>query len=564
MASAIPLLITYAAAQDYTVFEEVVAPYFKQWGIACDRLEAIEPEQEADLSAWPLIVLAHPGCLAGSAPWLAARIQQAVKAGTGLISFGEPIEPYMRADGELRHAKSIAIREAEHPICRLHGRGEKKLHYVLSGSGIKGTAAPSAGGGCEHLVTMDGQPLLSVRDCGAGGRFAGWSTLEWGRRDALGPLYGLDDLLWRSIVWAARKPFVMRCLPPFVTMRVDDVSGFGRRFGGPSPFFWLQDCVELGWKPWLGLFLDDLQGEAIGELEPTLRRNEATACPHSFSYWDFIYFRHSPKYPDEGYWSEAAVCEPYTESEISDRARRVDDWYAKHPEVPVSRVFTPHYYELSAGFMPHLLRWGAEFICSMNPVGEPYAGIMSRGEPYFAATKPLTPTTPVFYADWFPAEDEQYRRALFASVTEIRDENGYEWSPNNDVEASIMHGVNQLLRALDAKVLAQLFTHESGYIQYVKPENWRAIMNGVTEAVKREGVIHATLDDAMAYLRDLHESRLIQAECSADGALVVSFEGISKGASKIAVYRDDALMPEWHDIEPFNSGTVSRIHSGQG
>ena len=50
-----------------------------------------------------------------------------------------------------------------------------------------------------------------------------WGSYDWMSHDVLGPLFGLDDLVWRSIVWAARKPFVMQGLPPFVTMRMDDV-----------------------------------------------------------------------------------------------------------------------------------------------------------------------------------------------------------------------------------------------------------------------------------------------------------------------------------------------------
>ena len=39
-----------------------------------------------------------------------------------------------------------------------------------------------------------------------------------------GQFQGIDDLVWRGIVWAARKPFVMRGMPPFISMRVDDAA----------------------------------------------------------------------------------------------------------------------------------------------------------------------------------------------------------------------------------------------------------------------------------------------------------------------------------------------------
>ena len=52
-----------------------------------------------------------------------------------------------------------------------------------------------------------------------------FGSYDWILNSVKGPLYGLDDLFWRSMVWAARKPFVMQGMPPFVTMRMDDASG---------------------------------------------------------------------------------------------------------------------------------------------------------------------------------------------------------------------------------------------------------------------------------------------------------------------------------------------------
>jgi hypothetical protein len=554
---ALPLVIADPRNERHSIFSDVLEPYLNQMGIAYELLEqAAGPLSGAELSQWPLIILAHPGCLSGQDE-LASAVVRAVEAGTGLVSFGEQIAPWAHSYAGSEASTFVAIRDADHPICRLHRQGERRRHYHLNKD-----ISPAISSSAPPLVTLGSGPLLSIVEAAGQGRVAIWSTLEWGRGDVLGPMYGMDDLLWRSIVWAARKPFVTRSLPPFLTMRIDDVSGFGRLKGGATGLYWLRDCVDLGWKPWVGLFLDDLTPDVLDELRPMLRQNQVKACPHAFSYWDFGYFRHTPKYPDQGYWSEAAACEPYTESEVLDRVRRVEAWYAKHPDIPMSKVFVPHYYELSEGFMPHLARWGCEFICSMNPENTPYPGTMTFGGPYYKKSTPATRTTPVFYADWYPAKEEQYRKSLFASITEIRDDNGYEWAPNNKVDDTIQHGINQISRALDAQVLAQLFTHESGYIQYIKPDHWKAIMEAITDTFAARGVIHTTLDEAMAYMRDLHESRLIGAAC-VDGELEVRFEGTSAGQTKIAVYADDTLEPVWREIRPFNGTHRETLPAGK-
>jgi len=41
---------------------------------------------------------------------------------------------------------------------------------------------------------------------------------------------GIDDLFWRSLVWAARKPFVVRGYPRLWTVQMDDtLQGWGPR-----------------------------------------------------------------------------------------------------------------------------------------------------------------------------------------------------------------------------------------------------------------------------------------------------------------------------------------------
>jgi hypothetical protein len=47
-------------------------------------------------------------------------------------------------------------------------------------------------------------------------------TLDYLKADRFGFLRGADDLFWRSLVWAARKPVSLRGYPRFWAMRMDD------------------------------------------------------------------------------------------------------------------------------------------------------------------------------------------------------------------------------------------------------------------------------------------------------------------------------------------------------
>jgi hypothetical protein len=84
-------------------------------------------------------------------------------------------------------------------------------------------------------------------------------------------------------------------------------------------------------------------------------------------------------------------------------------------------------------------------------------------------------------------------------------------------------------------------------------------MEGVTEYCANRNALFVTLDEAMAYLRDLNRSRLTGSEVDGNGDVILRFAGTSLGATKMAVYADDTLGPEWHEVPPFEDGASFRL-----
>jgi hypothetical protein len=358
----------------------------------------------------------------------------------------------------------------------------------------------------------------------------------------LGPLAGLDDVLWRSLVWAARKPFALRGLPPLVTMRVDDVAGRGGLWG-QSPLYWIDIANRHGFKPGLGLFMYDLTEPAVNELRDLIQRGQATALPEAFGrpprsaesgffyyeralpwrateYDEFIYFDHQRRRP----WSD---------EEAARGLAAVDEWYAAHAPLPMSCCIGPHWYEMGSNVVAHVHdRWGVDFTGTVMDVDLAYdirvpwlkAGPFRRYErPGTAIIHPdRRGTRPVYYADFVNLGGRQF----FNCVTEIRDDAGYEWRPDNDVAATAGRGVRQLRRALDSMALAVLFTHETDHVQYIKPDAWTAEVAQVAEGIADYNPIYVTQDEGVRYVRATRTSHL--ESCRYDpsiGEVVAPFTG---------------------------------------
>jgi hypothetical protein len=117
---------------------------------------------------------------------------------------------------------------------------------------------------------------------------------------------------------------------------------------------------------------------------------------------------------------------------------------------------------------------------------------------------------PVYYADFQNFSGKQF----FLCFSEIRDETGYEWAPDNDVEATTQRAIRQLRRALDAMILPTLFTHETDYIFKIRPENWKMIIEKINAGIASYQPVQVTLDEAARIVRATRTSRL--ADCLYD------------------------------------------------
>jgi hypothetical protein len=103
---------------------------------------------------------------------------------------------------------------------------------------------------------------------------------------------------------------------------------------------------------------------------------------------------------------------------------------------------------------------------------------------------------PVYYGGYVNLNGINF----FNCITEIRDDSGYEWYPDNDVAATSARGIRQLKRALNSMVLPALFTHER-YLENISSSNWREIIRQITSAMDEFNPQYTSMDYAIQYIR---------------------------------------------------------------
>jgi WD40 repeat protein/chitodextrinase len=534
---------------NYVDFEHFIKPYLDNFGVAYDVLDIATTDVLPNMGDYATIIIGHRQLDADVTKYLEPAeqdyISAAVNYGTGLVNFdndlftssGAPRYVFIQDifgfsyQAEGSYSGVTFSNPTSHYITERHDLGQT----ISTGSMTLGDITlPS---NVTALVTSGGRGFLSVTQYGTG-RAVQWGTYEWMSRAVKGPLFGLDDLVWRSIVWTARKPFAMQGLPPFVTMRMDDVSG---------PLWWIHAANDYGFIPWAGIFTNDIDDTEAADLSNLVSSGKATATMHAFNTNDFFYFDH---------WNSSS----FSDNTMADHYGEAAAWFDAH-QISISKYLVPHYYEIGSNAFNGLENWGVEFIGTMMDPGqrEDSAYWMMKG-PFrlYETGTSYERNDNVYYADFMtiPGHPEMDGK-FFNCVTEIRDVTGYEWLGNGriGVADAILDGTEWLKRSMDSMVLATLFSHEYTFINSISQGDWRTIIQGITQNIAAYDPIYVSLDYACKYVRAIYTSNIITSDYdSSTHQIVIRLGGYTDMATKFYVFTENggAIEERLIDVFPFD------------
>src|SRR5436190_17352411 len=260
-----------SASSKYADFQHFIQPYLDHFGVPYSVVDIRTNAAVINFNQYAIIIVGH-GQIDTNHVYLSSASQSslsaAVASGSGLVNFDSDLSAtgvgrYEFAQsifgfsyGTAGSGSSITFPPTE-PLSQMHfitARHPANDVVTLNASmNVSGITLPTD---AQALAVSGGQPLLAIRKYGRG-RAVQWASYDWMAVAVKGPMAGLDDLIWRSLVWAARKPFVIRGMPNFVTMRVDDVEG---------PLWWAHVANEIGFKPWIGPFITPMNQAAVADL----------------------------------------------------------------------------------------------------------------------------------------------------------------------------------------------------------------------------------------------------------------------------------------------------------
>jgi hypothetical protein len=554
------VIVNSASVPYYAEYMTYIKPYLKWFGVPFDTCD-INSMTLPDFNNYALIIFGHRNVYP-SGGYPITELETAINSGIGLYSFDPHLfdfESTFNTLGVTPHPQVISTQinlTTNHFITKDHENDQfNETNSVINL--ITNEPQPTITISETYFNLVEGQELatmssdgntailLQVADYGSGhGRIVKWGSYDWAFDEKLGPVMGMDDIVWRGIVWAAKKPFVMQGLPPMMTMRMDDVKG---AWGGSSiaeNLEWLKISNEFGFIPWCGTFISNLTQATIDTLRDLINNGRATASPHSINADNFIYSN----------WDNSAL-------DIAQNVRDASNFYLNNG-LTMSKFLVPHWYLISSDALTEIRNMGIEYIGTDLPLDltiNTYPGNWLNCGPYRINRYGYAGYSQAFF---YAGNVNWGGNNFFISLSEMRDIKtdfgigGGEWIPTSFVITTSNQAVRHLRRALSSMVLPTLFTHEY-QLDVIQPAGWRLTLDRITSAISSYNPEYKSMDDAVKYVRAKENINLTNVRVD-NGLVSISCSGENDMETKCYLFNESNSVISYRliTLPRVNSSTV--------
>ncbi|MDO9464268.1 MAG: hypothetical protein Q7J67_03125 [bacterium] len=483
------------------------------------------------------------------------------ESGVGLINFDHRLNSYpsvlrniligTNKNIKFNASKGLKIKDTHHFITETYQENQKTEFLqdievaILSSSFEK-----------DNLISsLENYPVLNLSRLGKGRVIQFFISPRMWHCEYFGHLHGLDGLFYKSIIWAAKKPFLMMAMPPFVTARIDDCSGSESHYitNGKSAalnFRYIDTLNKYGYIPNIGPFLDDITDSDGKIIKKKYDKKLAEFSPHAFGeskdrkIKSMIYMKHNG--------------EEYTKKELTRNFEKVDRKFSSWGIKP-SRVLNAHYCETGINSIPFLKKREQNLLMGISVLfGKRYSdpspenwkpyGIKRRDGKY-AFIADYMPDYPEFFnlSNAFPYEE---RIDFLHGNTKFEGEN-----KKNAIEDAIKKGVEIITLGLDSLFFGCLLTHEQR-ISAMNAEEWEQVLKGIDKLTSKYKKIFKGYDYIAEYAKSRYDTKITEANYnSTTEQMILKLKGKSSLPLKVYVYNDESCQHKFKEIPVFEGET---------
>ncbi|HYL93048.1 MAG TPA: IPT/TIG domain-containing protein [Alphaproteobacteria bacterium] len=534
----------------------------------------------SNLSSRALIIAGHAG-LNLSVDWQNA-ISSAVSAGAGFVNLdynlnigtAAHMKAIFGATGAVQgsQASTVSVPAAlipggatPHFITALQKRflgdpaGDVVYNFHQNTANVVPTVSATVLQGATGTVIakLGTDPLILATTFGSG-RAVNFGTYLHLQAGGFGFLQGTDDLFWRSLVWAARKPFVLRGYPRYFSVQMDDqLSGWGSRIQDAYNTSFTGTTAADGtggpWKPTGFVYTANLppgSAERAGVITD-INAGKLAVSPHSVAGAAY----------GEMYWNGSAGA--LTDAQWLTNFNNILSWKTGNggaDAIPsFSRVLIGHYWDISNNVADDMWNQGFRYITTVQKPGfqQPNTNINQyngaerfHDRPFWQFDQPpklhVDEDQPFFFADdltvgsraGLPSHTFYHFTTQYHDWVKYPQRPDFIW-PSSTNTMTPAQSVDQLERYTwrfwSSMAPVQLFTHDGGNYALATAADRQTVISQGSTWLNSNGVRHLFMDQLGDYIYARNKSTLTDASVS---GTTISLTFTGKAATI-----DGALIP---------------------
>jgi len=364
------LIVVDSSLPLHTFISREILPVIDFWGIPCEIFDLAHPPDSPCLpEAIGVVVLLQEGLPLARLERATSLVNAAVAHGAGVVNFDHTLDVVTADEGSavrivqrivtVRSLLGLRVAAPDHFTAAMQ-QSYREFRFKLP---IPAIVSESDSRGLKS-VPLRGDGGVSVLECSETGvAVANWRISIWlWSKSFFGFTRGLDAFFWRSLLWAAKKPFAIVAFPPFGRFRIDDCRGLVRT---PQDAAFLDVLEEFGEVANLGICLEALTDAGWEHLAAKARAGKLEVAPHVLR-------------SEQGVFSVAGdVRAPGQRDEV---AAIVLANFEKH-RCPMSKSVSDHSHEISLRGLAIARELGLAYRMNVMRAGEPWRGAHQRWHP---------------------------------------------------------------------------------------------------------------------------------------------------------------------------------------
>jgi hypothetical protein len=356
-------------------------------------------------------------------------------------------------------------------------------------------------------------------------------------KNCLGHTNGFDGVFWRTLVFTAKKPFVFKPVPPFITCRVNDATGNYLPENPAHSFKYVSILNQAGFTPHIGLCINKITPDKISHIHSFYHQSKAEFSAHSFT--------------DDLQGNDPSIYmgsdgREFSFEQLKSHFEQVDNFFEKL-DIKPAKTINAHRSQISYNAISFFKQRNQIFSMNLLKSGKIYS------DPRALLWEPKPYGIQNFSIDFLDENQNIFNGVSHPGkiTNKGADIDFLENSASLSQHLLSQRGIFQIKRGIENLFFGCLMFHERNLAK-LSMDDFEKIISFVSDEIKRFPHIFRSYDFVMAYLKNRNDSKIAKMKYS-NQHLFITISGKSIMPQFLFCFLEDGtkIFQSFLEIPPF-------------